>query len=50
MLLGDVDLVLILELPNNEASIKVSMGLSKLLGMGFVTHPAITVEEFDKLI
>ncbi len=50
MLLGEVDLVLILDLPNNEASIKVSMGLSKLLGMGFVTHPAITVEEFDKLI
>ncbi len=49
MLIGEVDLVLILDLPNNEASMKVSMGLSKLLGMGFVTAPAITVEEFDKL-
>ncbi len=49
MLLGEVDLVLILDLPNNEASIKVSMGLTKLLGIGFTTSPAITVEEFDKL-
>ncbi len=49
MLIGEIDLVLILDLPNNEASMKVSMGLSKLLGMGFVTAPAITVEEFDKL-
>lgn len=49
MLLGEVDLVLILDLPNTEAAMKVSMGLAKLLGMGFATSAAITVEEFDKL-
>jgi uncharacterized protein with GYD domain len=49
MLLGEVDIVLILDLPNTEAAMKVSMGLSKLLGIAFTTSPAITVEEFDKL-
>ncbi len=49
VLLGEVDIVLIVDLPNTEASIKVSMGLSKLLGVAFTTAPAITVEEFDKL-
>ncbi len=49
MLLGEVDLVLILDLPNTETAMKVSMGLTKLLGIGFTTAPAITVEEFDKL-
>ncbi len=49
MLLGEVDIVLIADLPNTEAAMKVSMGLSKLLGISFTTSPAITVEEFDKL-
>ncbi len=49
MLLGEVDTVLILNLPNTEAAMKVSMGLSKLLGIAFTTSPAITIEEFDKL-
>ncbi len=49
VLLGEVDIVLIVDLPNVETSMKVSMGLSKLLGISFVTSPAITVEEFDKL-
>ncbi len=49
ILLGEVDIVLILDLPNTETAMKVSMGLSKLLGVTFTTSPAITVEEFDKL-
>ncbi len=49
VLLGEVDIVLILDLPNTNAAMKVSMGLSKLLGIAFTTSPAITVEEFDQL-
>ncbi len=49
MLLGEVDIVLVVDLPDTEAAMKVSMGLSKLLGVAFTTSPAITVEEFDKL-
>jgi len=48
-LLGEKDLVLIVELPGTEAAMKASAGLSKLLGIGFTTAPAVTVEEFDKL-
>ena len=49
-LLGDTDLVLIVELPDTEGAMKVSVGLSKLLGISFTTAPAVTFEEFDKLI
>ena len=46
-LLGEKDLVFIVELPSIEEAIKVSIGLSKLTGIAFMTSPAISVEEFD---
>ena len=49
-LLGDKDLVLIVDLPNIEQAMKISVALSKLLGIGFTTSPAVTFETFDKLI
>ncbi len=49
-LLGDVDIVLIIELPGKEEAMKTSVALSKLLGIGFTTAPAVTVEVFDQLI
>jgi uncharacterized protein with GYD domain len=49
-LLGDVDLVLIVELPGKDEAIKTSVALSKMLGIGFTTAPAVTVEAFDKLV
>jgi len=49
-LLGDVDLVLIVELPGKEEAMKLSVALSKMLGIGFNTAPAVTVETFDSLI
>jgi len=49
-LLGDVDLVLIVEFPGKEEAIKASVALSKMLGIGFTTAPAVTVETFDTLI
>lgn len=49
-LLGDKDLVLIAEFPGTSAAMKASVGLSKLLGIAFSTCPAVTIEEFDKLL
>ncbi len=49
-LLGEKDLVLILDLPNTEQAMKTSVALSKLLGVGFSTSPAVDVETFDKLM
>ncbi len=48
-LLGDNDLILIVELPNTEAAIKASISLAKLTAISFTTLPAVTVDNFDKL-
>jgi uncharacterized protein with GYD domain len=49
-LLGDTDLLFVLELPDNDAAIKASTGLTKLTGIGLCTAPAVTIEAFDKLM
>ena len=49
-LLGDVDYVVILDLPDTEHAMQVSMGLSRLLDISFRTAPAVTIDEFDKLV
>jgi uncharacterized protein with GYD domain len=49
-LLGKTDLVIIVELPNNEQAMKTSVGLSKMLGISFTTAPAVSIEDFDKLM
>ena len=49
-LLGEQDLVLIVNLPGIEEAMKASMALSKLTGVSFTTSPAVSVEEFDKMI
>jgi uncharacterized protein with GYD domain len=49
-LLGKIDLVLIVDFPSNDAAMKASVALSKLLDIGFTTAPALSVEEFDKLV
>ena len=48
-LLGETDLVLIVDLPGVKEAMKASVELNKLLGISFTTSPAVTVEEFDKL-
>ena len=50
VMLGKYDLILIVELPDKEQAIKTSVGLSRMLGVTFITSPAITFEQFDKLI
>ena len=47
--LGEDDLVLVVELPGTEQAIKASIALTKLTGIAFTTAPAISVAEFDKL-
>ena len=46
-LLGPNDLIFIIELPNVEDALKVSIGLAKLTGISFATSPALPVEDFD---
>lgn len=49
-MLGETDLMLVVDFPSNDAAMKASVGLAKLLGIGFTTAPAVSVEEFDKLV
>ena len=49
-MLGEKDLVLIADFPGNEEAMKASVGLAKLLGVAFTTAPAVSIEEFDKLV
>lgn len=48
--LGEVDLVAVVELPDTERAMLVSVALTKLLGISFRTSPAISVDDFDKLM
>jgi len=47
--LGEQDLVLIVEFPGIEETMKASVGLAKLTGISFATSPAVLVEVFDKM-
>lgn len=51
-LLGAYDLVLIVEFPGpgKHDAMKTSVALSKLLGVGFTTMPAVDFKAFDKLV
>jgi uncharacterized protein with GYD domain len=48
-LLGDKDLVLVVDLPNTEQAMKTSVALSKMLGISFATFPAVDVGTFDQI-
>ena len=49
-LLGDKDLVLIVTFPGVDQAMKASVALAKMTGISFSTSPAVSVEEFDKMI
>lgn len=49
-LLGKTDLVFIVDFPGNQEAMKASVELAKQLGIGFTTAPAVTVDEFDRLV
>ena len=49
-LLGQHDLVIVVDLPGVEQAMQVSVGLSRLTGVSFSTSPAVQVKQFDELI
>lgn len=49
-LFGEQDLILITEFSDNKEAMKASVALSKLTGISFTTSPAVTVDEFDKMM
>ena len=50
VLLGEVDIVGIADFPGLEEAMKASVALARLTGMSITTSPAVTVEEFDKIM
>ena len=49
-LMGEQDLVLIVEFPDVQHAIQASAALSRLTGISFSTLPAVEVAEFDQLM
>lgn len=49
-LLGEQDLVLIVDFPGVEQAMKASVALTKMAGVSFTSSPAVAVEDFDKII
>lgn len=49
-LLGEHDLALIVDFPGIEQAMKASVALSRTTGVSFTTSPAVSVEDFDKMI
>ena len=49
-LLGDKDLIFIVNLPGVEEVIKASVSLHKLTGISFSSVPAISIEKFDQIM
>ena len=48
-LLGAFDLMLVVDLPDVETAMRVSLELTRLTGVGFRTSPAVDVAAFDAL-
>jgi len=49
-MLGKYDIVLITDFPGVADVMKASIALNKLTGIGFKSFPAISIEEFDKMM
>ena len=49
-LLGETDLLLVVNFPGVDAAMQASLALGKMTGIAFTTCPAVSVEEFDKLM
>ncbi len=49
-LLGEKDLVLIVDLPDTERAMQTSIALTKLLGISFSSMPAVSIADFDRLM
>ncbi|MFH0913034.1 MAG: GYD domain-containing protein [Candidatus Omnitrophota bacterium] len=49
VLLGNYDLALVVDLPGVSEAMKISIALTDLTAISFISYPAMTVEEFDKI-
>ena len=49
-LLGATDLVAIVEFPGTEQAMQASVAMTKLTNIQFTTAPAVSVEDFDRLM
>ncbi len=49
-LIGQYDLALIINFPNNEAAMKASIALTKTTGIRFESFPAVAVSHFDEMV
>lgn len=49
-LLGQDDLLFIVDFPSTVVALKASVAINKATGISFTTSPAVPVEEFDNLI
>lgn len=49
-LLGEYDLVFVIDFLGISQAMQASVNLAKMTGISFTTFPAVTVEEFDKLV
>jgi len=49
-LLGEWDLVLIVELPGVEEVVQASIAMNRMTGISFTSAPAISVGKLDKLV
>ena len=49
-MVGEHDLVFILNLPDVEKAITVSVALKELTGISFTTSPVVEIEKFDELV
>ena len=48
-LLGETDIIALVEFPSIEQAFKASVELSRHLDITFTTSPAVSMDEFDKL-
>ena len=49
-LLGGFDFMLLVDFPKLEVAMKASLGLTILTGISFTTYPAVTINDFDKMM
>jgi uncharacterized protein with GYD domain len=49
-LVGGYDLAFVVDLPGIQEVIKASVAITKLTDISFISLPAVTVDEFDKML
>jgi uncharacterized protein with GYD domain len=49
-LLGEKDLIFVIDFPDFEDAMKASVLMSMSTGISFTTSPAVSVEEFDEMM